>query len=167
MEEVQIEDRDGDRDPLLILGKIEDMMLYAYPVLNAYPKYERFVLAADIKRCMDQAMERTIEANKKYYKKTTLQELDVEIDKIRKYIRLSYRLKYIDFKKYGSIMVTDKGYEEGRICCTDTGCSRIFSVPSTIRRMNWSWWKRLNILSITGPWKIWSRLFLSSGIRMI
>lgn len=90
----------GDRDPLLILGKIEDMMLYAYPVLNAYPKYERFVLAADIKRCMDQAMERTIEANKKYYKKTTLQELDVEIDKIRKYIRLSYRLKYIDFKKY-------------------------------------------------------------------
>ncbi len=100
MEEVQIENQDGDRDPLLILGKIEDMMLYAYPVLNAYPKYERFVLAADIKRCMDQAMERTIEANKKYYKKTTLQELDVEIDKLRKYVRLSYRLKYIDFKKY-------------------------------------------------------------------
>ena len=100
MEEVQIENRDGDRDPLLILGKIEDMMLYAYPVLNAYPKYERFVLAADIKQCMDQAMERTIEANKKYYKKTTLHELDVEIDKLRKYVRLSYRLKYIDFKKY-------------------------------------------------------------------
>lgn len=49
MEEVQLENQDGDRDPLLILGKIEDMMLYAYPVLNAYPKYERFVLAADIK----------------------------------------------------------------------------------------------------------------------
>ena len=29
-----------------------------------------------------------------------LQELDVEIDKLRKYVRLSYRLKYIDFKKY-------------------------------------------------------------------
>ena len=100
MEEVQVEKQDGDKDPLLILGEIEDMMLYAYPVLNAYPKYERFVLAADIKRCMDQAMERTIEANKKYYKKTTLQELDVEIDKLRKYIRLSYKLKYIDYKKY-------------------------------------------------------------------
>ena len=100
MEEVQVEKQDGDKDPLLILGKIEDMMLYAYPVLNAYPKYERFVLAADIMRCMDQAMERTIEAYKKYYKKTTLQELDVEIDKLRKYIRLSYKLKYIDYKKY-------------------------------------------------------------------
>ena len=100
MEEVQIENQDGDRDPILIIGQNEDIMLYDYPVLNAYPKYERFVLAADIKRCMDQAMERTIEANKKYYKKTTLQELDVEIDKLRKYVRLSYRLKYIDFKKY-------------------------------------------------------------------
>ena len=74
---------------------------------------------------------------------------------------------YIDFKKYGSIMVTDKGYEEGRYLLHRHRVLRIFSVPSTIRRMNWSWWKRLNILSITGPWKIWSRLFLSSGIRMI
>ena len=112
MEEVQIENRDGDRDPLLILGKIEDMMLYAYPVLNAYPKYERFVLAADIKRCMDQAMEWTNEANKKYYKKTTLQELDGEIDKLRKYVRLSYRLKYIDFKKYKQW--SEQVYEIGR-----------------------------------------------------
>ena len=100
MEEVQLENQDGDRDPLLILGKIEDMMLYAYPVLNAYPKYERFVLAADIKRCMDEAMERAIVANYLYYNMSTLQELDVEIDKLRKYVRLSYRLKYIDFKKY-------------------------------------------------------------------
>ena len=48
MEEVEIEKQDGDKDPLLTLGKIEDMMLYAYPVLNAFPKYERFSLAADI-----------------------------------------------------------------------------------------------------------------------
>lgn len=34
MEEVQIENQDGDRDPLLILGKIEDMMLYAYTVFR-------------------------------------------------------------------------------------------------------------------------------------
>lgn len=100
MQEVEIEKEEEDKEPLLILEKITDMMLYAYPVLNDFPRYERFSLAADIKKCMDQAMERTIEANRKYYKKNTLQELDVEIDKLRKYIRLSYRLKYIDFKKY-------------------------------------------------------------------
>ena len=52
-------------------------------------------------------------------------------------------------------------------CCTDTRCSRIFSVLSIIRRMNWSWWKRLNILLITGRWQIWSRRSLSFGLRMI
>ena len=74
---------------------------------------------------------------------------------------------YIDFKKYGSIMVTDKGYEEGRYLLHRHRVLQDFFCTSTIRRMNWSWWKRLNILSITGPWKIWSRLFLSYGIRMI
>jgi len=74
---------------------------------------------------------------------------------------------YIDFKNTAPSWSRIRDMRRAGICCTDTGCSRIFSVPSTIRRMNWSWWKRLNILSITGPWKIWSRLFLSSGIRMI
>lgn len=100
MQEIEIEKPEGESEPLRILNKIIDLMVYAYPVLNAYPRYERFTLAADMKRCMDQMMERTIEANKKYYKKTTLQELDVEVDKLRKYIRLSYRLQYIDYKKY-------------------------------------------------------------------
>lgn len=74
---------------------------------------------------------------------------------------------YIDFKKYGSIMVTERGTRRADTCCTDTRCSRIFSVLSIIRRMNWSWWKRLNILSITGRWQIWSRRSLSFGLRMI
>jgi hypothetical protein len=49
---------------------------------------------------MDTMMERAIEANKKFYKKTTLQDMDVAVDKLRHYIRLSYRLKFIDYKKY-------------------------------------------------------------------
>ena len=77
-----------------------DMIEYAEPVLNQYPKYERYGRVLDIKRCMDTMMERAIEANKKYYKKTTLQELDVAIEKLRNYIRLSYRLKFINYKKY-------------------------------------------------------------------
>ena len=45
-------------------------------------------------------MERIIEANKKYYKKTTLQELDVEVEKLKAYIRLSYKLGFLPPKKY-------------------------------------------------------------------
>lgn len=87
-------------EDLKILQKVFDMMQYAYSALRQYPKAEKFSLAADIKRCMDLILERVIEANKKYYKKTTLQELDVEIAKLKAYIRLSYNLEFIPLKKY-------------------------------------------------------------------
>lgn len=57
-------------------------------------------LVVDIKRCMDVMLERIIEANKKYYKKTTLQELDVEVEKLKAYVRLSYNLGFLPPKKY-------------------------------------------------------------------
>lgn len=87
-------------EELKILQKTFDMMNYAYPALAQYPKGEKFALVADIKRCMDVMLERIIEANKKYYKKTTLQELDVEVEKLKAYVRLSYNLGFLPPKKY-------------------------------------------------------------------
>ena len=87
-------------DDLIILQKTLDMMDYAYTALAQYPKGEKFALVADIKRCMDTILERIIEAQKKYYKKTTLQELDVELAKLKVYIRLSFQLKFLSAKKY-------------------------------------------------------------------
>lgn len=81
-------------EELKILQKTFDMMNYAYPALAQYPKGEKFALVVDIKRCMDVMLERIIEANKKYYKKTTLQELDVEVEKLKAYVRLSYNLGF-------------------------------------------------------------------------
>ena len=88
-------------EELKILQKTFDMMDYAYKALAQYPKGEKFALVTDIKRCMDLILERIIEANKKYYKKTTLQELDVEVEKLKTYIRLSYSLGFLPPKKYG------------------------------------------------------------------
>lgn len=87
-------------EELKILQKTFNMMDYAYKALAQYPKSEKFSLCADIKKCMDTIMERIIEANKKYYKKTTLQELDVEVEKLKTYIRLSYNLGFLPIKKY-------------------------------------------------------------------
>ena len=87
-------------EELKILQKTFDMINYAYPTLAQYPKGEKFALVADIKRCMDVMLERIIEANKKYYKKTTLQELDVEVEKLKAYVRLSYNLGFLPPKKY-------------------------------------------------------------------
>lgn len=87
-------------EELKITQKIYDMMKYAYQALVQFPKSEKYALATDIKKCMNTILERTIEANKKYYKKTTLQELDVEVAKLKVYIRLSYELGYLPTKKY-------------------------------------------------------------------
>lgn len=84
----------------MILQKIYDMTKYGYQALQQFPKSEKFALASDIKRCMHLILERTIEANKKYYKKTTLQELDVEIAKLKAYLRLSHELGFLPLRKY-------------------------------------------------------------------
>ena len=85
---------------LMIQQRIYDMILYAYPALEQMPKSQKFSLAADMKRCMDRIMRLTITANKKYTKKTTLQELDVEIASLKIYLRIAYDLKYLPPKKY-------------------------------------------------------------------
>ena len=85
---------------LLVQQKIYDMILYAYPALEQMPKSQKFSLAQDMKHCMDQIMRLTIAANKKYTKRTTLQELDVEIAALKVYLRIAYDLKYLPPKKY-------------------------------------------------------------------
>ena len=87
-------------EELKILQKIFDMMEYGYSALAQYPKSEKFALVTDIKRSMDTMLERAIEAQKKYYKKTTLQELDVEVMKLKAYLRLSQKLGFLPMKKY-------------------------------------------------------------------
>ena len=75
---------------LMIQQRIYDMILYAYPALEQMPKSQKFSLAQDMKHCMDRIMRLTITANKKYTKKTTLQELDVEIASLKIYLRIAY-----------------------------------------------------------------------------
>ena len=85
---------------LLIQQRVYDMILYAYPALEQFPKSQKFSLAQDIKMCMDKILRLVITANKKYTKKTTLQELDVEVAALKVYIRVAADLKYLSLKKY-------------------------------------------------------------------
>ncbi len=85
---------------LTIVTKVFDMIKYGYQALAQFPKAEKFALAADIKRCMHQIFEYVIEAAKKYYKKTTLQQLDVEVTKLKYYVRLAHELGFLPPKKY-------------------------------------------------------------------
>lgn len=88
------------KEDLHIQQKIYDMILYGYPALEQMPKSQKFSLAQDMKHCMDKIMRLTISANKKYTKRTTLQELDVEIAALKIYLRIAYDLRYLPPKKY-------------------------------------------------------------------
>lgn len=85
---------------LKVRQKCEDMIAYGYVALQQFPKAEKHTLAADIKRSMFRLLELVIICNKKYYKKTTMQELDVELDVLRSYVRLAMMLKFLSFHKY-------------------------------------------------------------------
>lgn len=85
-----------------ILQKTYDMILYGNICLKQFPKHEKHVMAADIRSSMYRLLDLIIRANKKYYKKTTLQDLDVELEILRTYIRLAadQQLRYLPLKKY-------------------------------------------------------------------
>ncbi|SHK14257.1 diversity-generating retroelement protein Avd [Tepidibacter formicigenes] len=90
-----------------IKQKIYDMILYGSPALTQFPKAEKYVLASDIRKSMYRMFELAVTIEKKYYKKTTLQDLDIELDILRHLIRLAADKKLylnrkpcLPFKKY-------------------------------------------------------------------
>ena len=88
-------------DDLIILSKLEELDAYSDKKLLQYPKYERFVLCAEIRKTLLEIMHLTIRAAKRYYKKTTLQDIDVEIDYLRTLVREANSFGYISHGKLG------------------------------------------------------------------
>lgn len=87
-------------EDLILKRKLEEMIQYGYVCIGRFPKSERFTLAADIKACMYSAMRLTITANKRYHKKNTLQDLDIEVEMLKSLVRLSKDLSFLPFKQY-------------------------------------------------------------------
>ena len=85
---------------LTILAKLEELDAYTHRVLLQFPKYERHVLCATIRQTLANLIKLTIRCAKKYYKKNSLQDIDVELEYLRSLVRKAYILKYINTHKY-------------------------------------------------------------------
>ena len=87
---------------LKIKSKCEDMILYSENKLRQYPRYEkRNGGLVDVTRAAQLELLRLIVVcNHKFYKKTTLQEVDTQLDLIRTFIRLAFRRRFINAKSY-------------------------------------------------------------------
>ena len=87
-------------DDLKIRQKAEEMIAYGYTAVRQFPKSERHVLAQEIRTTMWSILRLIITTNHRYYKKTTMQDLDAELDLLRSQIRISMELKFLPFRQY-------------------------------------------------------------------
>lgn len=80
--------------------KVEQMIHYGYAALRNFPKSERHVLSAEIRQTMYGLLRLVIVVNRRYHKKTTMQDLDAQLDLLRSLIRLSHELGFLPFRQY-------------------------------------------------------------------
>ena len=96
-----------ERTVFILREKIGDMIKYGKQAVTHFPNRERESADA-IRASMLKMYRLAIELEKKYYKKTTLQELDIELEVLRHFIRMAQDKTYYDittapslsFKKY-------------------------------------------------------------------
>ena len=66
--------------------------------LNHFPKHEKFALANRIRNTAYEMYDYITEGQKRYFKKTSLTNLDIIHEKLRMQLFLAYELGYFSFK---------------------------------------------------------------------
>lgn len=98
---------------LIILQRAKDLMKYLYNSWVKYPRSEKPGFVADYKGILFQFLIYIITAQKKYFKKTTLQDADVQLELLRLFNDLSYEMQFIDEKRYK--LISEMLCEIGRL----------------------------------------------------
>jgi len=78
--------------------KFMQMMKLLNIYLNHFPRHEKYALSNNIRNTAYNIYDLITECQKRYYKKTTLTELDVTHQKLRMQIYLANELGYFTFK---------------------------------------------------------------------
>jgi len=85
---------------LVIFQKVYDLILWMYPLINKFPKKQRFVLGQQIENTILEILKGIIEANQERDKLAYLKKISVELDKLRILVRLSKDLRFISIRQY-------------------------------------------------------------------
>ena len=90
-------------EPMLIIKKYDDLIKYTYDIVRKFPKNERFTLVSEIKDCLLKGFQLLLYAERQYSKSTKIKyltDLDVNLQVLKFYIRLSKKYNYINSKNY-------------------------------------------------------------------
>ncbi|HOI60417.1 MAG TPA: diversity-generating retroelement protein Avd [Candidatus Pacearchaeota archaeon] len=102
-----------NHEKLILFQKTYDLILEIHPVITKFPKNQRFVLGQKIENTLITILEIVIvinlgKATASYFKK-----LDIEIQKLKIFIRLAKDFTFINLRKYASL--EEKVIEIGRL----------------------------------------------------
>lgn len=97
------------------LTKIYALLLWLIPILEKFPRSQKFLLADRIENLLLDILELVISAVYSKNKKDTLKEANLTLEKLRYLIRLCKDLKYLNIKRYEYISnsVNEIGTEIG------------------------------------------------------
>ena len=90
-------------DDLIIYQKTYDFLLWLYPVVNRFPKSQRFVLGQRIENKVLDIVHSIIQANAERDKFVCLKQASLELDELRTLIRLAKDLRFINIRQYERI----------------------------------------------------------------
>lgn len=102
----------GWQEDFILWQKLKDFTKYIWPIIDRYPKAEKFALCSQLKQCILKLGTLTIKFNKKRYnRKEVLNELDIELEILRWLLLLSNDLHYLSYKSYevSSLKVAEIG----------------------------------------------------------
>ena len=93
--------------------KLDDLAHWLLPVVDKFPKTEKFALCTQIKNSVHTMVRHTIRAQKSRDKLQWLFEVDVELEVLRHFVRHSYNRRYLSARRLK--IVTEHIAEIGRI----------------------------------------------------
>lgn len=82
----------------VLFRKYLEMLKLLHIYLNHFPNHEKFGLAQSIRNDAYKILDYIIEGQKRYYKKTSLTELDIAHERLRQKAYLAYELEYFGYK---------------------------------------------------------------------
>jgi hypothetical protein len=93
--------------------KLNDLAAWLFPVVDRFPKAEKFALCTEIKNSVHRMIRHTIRAQKSRDKLRWLFEADVELEVLRHFVRHAYARRFISAKRLQ--VATEHIAEVGRI----------------------------------------------------
>jgi four helix bundle protein len=96
---------------LAIFQKTYELIQYLYPLVNKFPKTQKFVLGQRIENSAVEVLEGIITANSVRDKSAALEKTSVELEKLRVFMRLAKDLRFMSFEQYehASALINETG----------------------------------------------------------